>query len=129
MDAEMAEPDPARKSEPVTITTGILEGESQDWGMRTVAAHDHTAVMRAPRGLDAYGVPRAGEPDVHDCKVRTIGFGPGEYLVGLALKGKFDSQGMVGKKFVVEAPDIFIASAGKKYPDDYGMPGSRHGRI
>ena len=103
MDAEVViEPDPVRKSEPVTITISTLEGESQDWSMRIVAAHDPTAVMRAPRGLDAYGAPRAGDPDVYDCKIRTIGFEPGEYLVDLAPKGKFDSQGMVSKKFTVE---------------------------
>lgn len=123
------DPDPVSENEVVTIAVEMPGGDPQDWEMRIVAAHDPAAIKRAPRGLDAYGSPVEGRPGAYECKISTIGFEPGEYLVDMAPGGRFDEPGMASKKFTVRPQEIIAVSAGKRYPEDYGMPGSRYGRI
>jgi len=121
-------PDPVEKGNTIAVAVDMLGGEPSSWQMRIVSAQD-SAVMRAPRGLDTYGAPREGAAGAYDCEFAIIGFEPGEYLVEVAPKGKFDAPDMASKKFTVRPARIIVASAGKKYPDDYEMPGSRYGRF
>lgn len=122
------DPDPVGEGNNMTVTVGITGGEPAGWQMRIVSAQD-SSVVRTPRSLDAYGSPREGATGVYDCEIATIGFKPGEYMVDLAPGGKFDTPEMASKKFTVRPGRIAVASAGKKYPEDYGMPGSHYGLV
>jgi len=104
-------PDPVKQNEIVTVTVSMPGGsDPSGWLMRMVAAEGATKLP--PRRLDAYGVPRQGNTDTYDCKVRTIKFEPGEYIVDLSPKASFDPLEAVSKKFAVVPHRIVVASVG-----------------
>lgn len=104
-------PDPVKQNEVVTVTVSMPDGsDPSGWLMRMVAAEGATKLP--PRRLDAYGDPRQENSGMHDCKVRTIGFEPGEYLVDLSPTGSFDPLETVSKKFAVVPHRIVVASVG-----------------
>lgn len=130
MGAEISiELDPVEQGNTITVAVAITGGgKPPGWHMHIVSAQD-SSMVRTPRGLDAYGSPREGVAGAYDCEIAIIGFEPGEYMVDLAPGGKFDTPEMASKKFTVRPARIIVASAGRKYPEDYAMPGSRYARF
>lgn len=124
------EPNPVEQNEAVTITVSVPGGGSTGWFMRIVAAHDSAVVKCEARGLGAYGNPRPGDPNTHDCKIQTIGFEPGEYLVDVSPMTSFELPDTASKKFTVEAQMPIVVSANLSSPNSGFMrPGYRHSRI
>ncbi|MDD9808249.1 MAG: hypothetical protein OXU37_04765 [Thaumarchaeota archaeon] len=110
------EPNPVRQNEAVTITVSTHDGgDPTGWLLRLVAAEG--PIKLPPRRLDAYGDPRQGKADTYDCKVSTVTFEPGDYLVDLSPKGSFDPLEIASKRFTVVPQRIVIATAGTTGPD------------
>lgn len=105
------DPDPVAANNDVTVAVSAPGGcDPLDLLMRIVSARDSDIIKIGPRGLDAYGTPRQGEPGTYDCRIRTTGFDPGEYVVDVSPMGSFEPSDTASKKFTVSRQKAAAAS-------------------
>lgn len=110
MDVKISiEPDPVRRNEVVTITVSTPGGGDPSGLLMRIVSAQGSLTMRAPRKLDAYGAPKPGEPGAYECKIHTIKFESGEYLVDVVPGSTFSSSDVVSKKFTVVPPRTIVS--------------------
>lgn len=101
-------PSTARQGDEVTVA--VSSGEpAGDWLLRVCESGG--GVRMRPVRLDSCGEPAAGGGTATlECRIRTAGYGPGEYMVDVSPDEEFAPGRTVTRRLVVEAAEARPAS-------------------